>query len=517
VANQERAGTLGRAGQHEPGIGRAWWVSVTVAVAVVAFGARMWVVLRGAGLNALAGYDQGVYYAAADAFVHGLRPYDGFLLLHPPGIMLVLSPFAALGSVTSDSTGMAVGRFAFILLGTLNAVLVTWIARRFGLVGAVVGGLFYALWAPVVVLENQTRLEPLGNTCLLLALLGLLRRGAQPVSTRAQVLAGAALGAAAAIKIWGVLPLLVVLGWQLLERGWRPAVKVGAGALAAATAICLPFFLMAPDNMFRMVVTDQLDRPPLPTTWIARLYSLTSVDLWMIHSRRSLIIAAAIGVLALTALLLAWAERSARVVVVLLLAQTALLLLAPSYFPAYAAFVVPAAALTLAVASARVSVWLAQRGTVLRIAGVGALSAAVVAAGATLVPIKIGAVRPFPGPQLDAAAGQQRCVLSDTPIALIEMNVLSRDLRNDCIVRVDVTGYTYEGELALGPNDQLLARPKNAAWQKQVLGYLTSGNAVILARGSGTGLSRATKRAIARWPVLSKIDGYTLFARKAKP
>jgi hypothetical protein len=66
---------------------------------------------------------------------------------------------------------MAVARFAVILLGTLNTVLVTWIARRFGLVAAVTGGLFYALWAPVVVLKNQTRLEPFGNRFLLLVVL----------------------------------------------------------------------------------------------------------------------------------------------------------------------------------------------------------------------------------------------------------------------------------------------------------------------------------------------------------
>jgi alpha-1,2-mannosyltransferase len=476
----------------------------------------MWVVLHGDGFYALAGYDQGVYYAAADALVHGLQPYNGFLLLHPPGIMLLLSPFAALGSVTSDSTGMAVARFAVILLGTLNAVLVTLIARRFGLAAAVAGGLFYALWAPVVVLENQTRLEPFGNTCVLLALLGLLRRRGQPVSIWAQVLAGAALGAGACVKIWGVLPLLVVLGWQLLDRGWRPALKVGAGAVAAATAICLPFFLMAPDNMFRMVVTDQLARPPMRSMLASRLYSLTSLDLTAPFARFSVILLAAVGVLTLSAMLLAWRERSARVVVVLLLAQTALLLLAPSYFPDYAAFVVPAAALTFALASARVANWLGQRGRVLRVAGIVMVSAAVVGAVIRVVPLSVGYRTPFPGPALNEAAEQQRCLLSDTPIALIEMNVLSRDLRNDCKVHIDVTGYTYEGELSLGPNDKPLARPKNAAWQKQVVRYLRSGNAVLLARGSGTGLSRASKQEIRSWPVLARIDGYTVFARTTK-
>jgi alpha-1,2-mannosyltransferase len=513
VATQLRGATVRRVRQHGSDIAAAWSVPTTAAVAVVAFAARIWVVLRGGGFHALVGYDPGVYYAAADAFVHGRQPYGGFLLLHPPGIMLFLSPFAALGSVTSDATGMAVARFAVILLGTLNAVLVSRIAGRFGRVAGIVGGLFYALWVPVVVLETLTKLEPLGNTCLLLALLVLLRRGAQPVSARAQVLAGAALGAGAGVKIWGVLPLLVVLGWQLLDHGWRSSCRVAAGAVAAVTAICLPFFLMAPDAMFRMVVTDQLNRPAMRIGVIPRLYGLTAVDIWMRYSQRSVIIATAVGALVLTAVVLTWYERSARVVVVLLVAQTALLLTAPSYFPAYTTFVIPAVALILAVASGRVALWLAPRARVLRIAGVGVLSATVVVGAVLLMPIKVGAGPPFDGTELGAVAGQERCVLSDTPIALIEMNVLSRDLRNGCKVRVDVTGYTYEGELALGPNDQVLARPKNAAWQKQVLSYLTSGNAVLLARQRGTGLSHASRRDIARWPVLAKIDGYTLFAR----
>ena len=513
MATQLRAGTLRPTRQHGPALWASWSVPTTAAVAAVAFAARILVVVRGEGFHALAGYDQGVYYAAADAFVHGRRPYGGFLLLHPPGIMLFLSPFAALGSLTSDATGMAVARFAVILLGTLNAVLVTRIALRFGPVAAIVGGLFYALWVPVVVLETQTKLEPLGNTSLLVALWVLLRRRAQPISARAEVLSGAALGAGAGVKIWGVLPLLVVLGWQLLDRGWRSSCRVAAGAAAAVTAICLPFFLLAPDPMFRMVVTDQLDRPPMHIGVAQRLYGLTDVDIWMRYSQRSVIVAMAVGVLVLTAVVLARHERSARVVVVLLVAQTAMLLTAPSFFPAYTTFVIPAVAVILAVAAGRVAGWLAPRARVLRIAGVGVLSAAVVVGGVLLMPIKVGGGRPFFGTELGALAGKERCVLSDTPIVLIEMNVLSRDLRNGCTVHVDVTGYIYEGELALGPQDQVLARSKNAAWQKQVLGYLTSGNAVLLARQKGTGLSRASRKDIARWPVLAKIDGYTLFAR----
>jgi len=327
------------------------------------------------------------------------------------------------------------------------------------------------------------------------------------------VLAGAALGAGAGVKIWGVVPLLVVLGWVVLDRGWRPAVTVAAGAAGALTGICLPFFLRAPDTMIRMVVTDQLDRPVMHLGALARLYDLSSVAVWMPYSQLSVFVTAVLGLGAIGALVLAWQDRLARMVVVLLLAQTGLLLEAPSYFPAYAGFVVPAAALMLAAASGRIAASLAEHPMVLRVAAVAALSAAVAAAGLALVPIRVGSGRPFLGAQLGAIAGQQRCVLSDTPIVLIEMNVLSRDLRNGCPLHPDVTGYTYEGELALGPQDQVLARRNNPAWQKQALSYLTSGNAVLLARRRGTGLDHASMQTIKRWPVLARIDGYTLFAR----
>jgi hypothetical protein len=122
---------------------------------------------------------------------------------------------------------------------------------------------------------------------------------------------------------------------DLLCRPVRPvAVPPPLGAAGAVSAICLPFFLMAPGDMFRMVVTDQLGRQRMHITLIERLYSLSSVRVWMPDARSLSIMVASGGVLTLTALLLAWHERSGRVVIVLLVTQTALLLQGPSYFPA---------------------------------------------------------------------------------------------------------------------------------------------------------------------------------------
>ncbi|MDQ1483510.1 MAG: hypothetical protein QOF35_1586, partial [Actinomycetota bacterium] len=95
-------------GQSARGPSALTWL--TVAIAILAFGWRLWSVLRGGGLNAIQGYDDGVYYTGADALVSGRMPYRDFVLLHPPGILLVLAPFAALGHLLSDPTGFALAR-----------------------------------------------------------------------------------------------------------------------------------------------------------------------------------------------------------------------------------------------------------------------------------------------------------------------------------------------------------------------------------------------------------------------
>ena len=72
------------------------------AIFAVAFTARLLPVVRGGGLTGIIDYDDGVHFAAAIGLVHGQLPYRDFLLLHPPGIVLVLSPFAGLALVIGE-------------------------------------------------------------------------------------------------------------------------------------------------------------------------------------------------------------------------------------------------------------------------------------------------------------------------------------------------------------------------------------------------------------------------------
>lgn len=95
---------------------RAGW-GWAVSLAALAFVVRLGSVLRGGGLFGRIGYDGSVYYAAASALARGLLPYRDFLLLHPPGIALLLLPFAALGRLVGDAGGYALARLAWFGLG----------------------------------------------------------------------------------------------------------------------------------------------------------------------------------------------------------------------------------------------------------------------------------------------------------------------------------------------------------------------------------------------------------------
>ena len=124
----------------------SWHWFLAIAIAAIAFLFRLVPVLRGGGLFGLGNYDDGVYYAASTGIAHGLLPYRDFLLLHPAGVPLLLTPFALVGQLTSDSYGFAAARVAWMLLGALNAVLILRILRPIGVIAAIFGALGYAVF-----------------------------------------------------------------------------------------------------------------------------------------------------------------------------------------------------------------------------------------------------------------------------------------------------------------------------------------------------------------------------------
>ena len=149
-------------------------------------------------------------------------------------------------------------------MGSLTSVVVMVILLALGKLPATVAGCAYAVIPGAVLVERTTFCEGLANLCLAVALLLVISelsstRGDRHRPTSAVlVLVGAILGFATTVKIWGLVPLAVVCVYVVVALGVRRGMAVG-GALAM-TAVCLPFFLAAPAEMWRMVVLDQVGR-----------------------------------------------------------------------------------------------------------------------------------------------------------------------------------------------------------------------------------------------------------------
>jgi alpha-1,2-mannosyltransferase len=451
----------------------------------VAFVARLAPVLRGGGLRGILAYDDGVYFGAADALLSGRLPYRDFLLLHPPGVLIVLAPFAALGRVTSDPVGLAVARLAFMAVGALNAVLVCAVARRAGRVAALAAGLMYAVWGPAAYAERTTLLEPLVNFGVLAGLLVL--GDVRVVSRRRLLVAGVALGAAMAVKLWAVLPLLVLAGWVTRRSGRAAGVTFLSASALAAGATCLPFCWPAPVRMLRMVVLDQLGRPHNGVSTWQRLAGFFGHD-HVAGGRPVAVVLVGTGVavaFAVAAGLVVATAPELRVWAGLLALQSVFLLMGPAYFDHYAAFVAPA--LCLVVGSAI--------GIVVARIGVRwwrpILVVAVSCLALVLLPIA-GPVhkegRRLPTAQAAEVLGDASCVRADSSSALVATNFLTRDLRRGCPLALDVTGVTYDQDSSqLRDGQPSAGRRADAAWQRFIGSYVRGADAFLVVQAPADG------------------------------
>ncbi len=498
---------------------RSDWL-LLAGIVLVAFLVRAVPVLRGGGLDGFLGYDDGVYFAAAAGLVNGVLPYRDFLLLHPPGIALLLSPFALLAGATDGATGFAAARVAFMAIGALNAGLVTLVAGRYGRRAALIGGGLYAVWYAAARAERTLFLLGPQTTLLLLAVLILL--SGRPLRMRRAAVAGALLGAAAAIQVWAVVPIAVVavsilLGWLGLSGDRRRAtIGLLGGAVVALAAVCLPFFAAAPARFISYVLTDQIDRPSLDIGLVTRLRVLEGFSL---AGNKSLFATAAfIGLAIVGAIAVVVVARrmpAARMWCVLAAVETAYLLVAPNFFTHYSAWLAPVAAIVLGTAASLAIGAVERSPRLFTVAQVGAVG--VVAAMAVFVPRTQGTV--IERTALEADIRNAGCVSADDPELLIVTSGLLRDLRRGCPLVVDPTGTSYDtdrGRLAAGPVGK--ARLGAPGYQYAMEEWYDDSNAALFARGAADGLDAATREEIAdELPVVVPQGNVTVMLPGAHP
>lgn len=469
---------------------------VMLVVFAVALLARLLPAVLNGGLRTWGTYDDGVYFAGADALIHGRIPYGQFVLLHPPGVLVVLAPFAWLGSITSDGFGFVVARVAFMLIGAVNAVLAARIARRWGSRAALVAGLAYALSATAIYAERTVMLEGLGNLCLLGALVLLGRR--KP----SMLLVGLVLGLGVSVKIWGIVPLVVVAAWVWWRQGRRDSLVLAGGAVLSVTLVCLPFFLLSPRWMLRYVVADQLGRPRTGLTIVDRIGFLAGFGKDGFGGVGGVGIAVLLLVLVALAAgvgYLGWRVETARLAVVLGAVLALMLLATPSMYLQYGAVLAAPTAVVIGAASTRLDLAPFSRVPAPRRLAAVVLALAVLAAPSLARP---NGSR-LPAAVSSTAAGIQGCITADDPTLLILADALTLDLERGCRVWVDVSGRGFDRD-AVPPlaGQEPSASADNPVWQQQVMGYLGSGDATMIVRRA-TALSPESLARVALWPPLT--------------
>lgn len=477
---------------------RTAWAVLVLVIGAVAVGARAYL-LRYARLTGEGTYDDGVHFAGSLALVMGRLPYRDFLFLHPPMILLALAPFAGLAQVTSEGFAFSAARVAWMLLGAFNAIAVARLLRPLGLLSAVVGGLAYALYFPAAYAESTTMLEGLANTFLLASLL-LLTRG----RSRARLVwAGVLLGLVPEVKIWGIVLVLIVLGWVWVRRGVRPFLAVLLAAAGSCAAVLVPFFAAAPEQMWKMVVAAQLGRPDVTNQPIeARVWEMLGLSGAPPSAPLAWAVATVAVVVAALALWRARAFELTWLAVALLLATVGMLLVTPSFYTHYPAVM----AVPFAVTMGSMVTLAPSRGHRLRWAGALALLPVVIAWGMAQ---DLHDAQSYTGQDirftaLAGAVDVPGCVTSDDPGPLIELNIFGRNLRRGCPLWIDLTGHYYTDDIGAG-----LSRPKNPVFQQSAMGYLSGGEVAIVGRQPPLYYLNAANRRIVRgWPVLATSGFY---------
>src|SRR5580692_2509689 len=238
---------------------RLVYVVIAVCAAVAAL-LRLYQLARPGYLLGVTEYDDGVQFGDAVRLVNGVIPYRDFVVMQPPGSVLLMAPVAALAKVIGTAWGLAITRLLTAAADIACVVLLGLLVRHRGPVATAIACGVYAVYPDALVAAHTFLLEPWLNLfCLLGALM--VFDGDRLTDGRRLAWGGVAFGFAAAIKLWALVPL-VVIGLLLLRRP-RRLIPLAGGAVAGLGAPVLPFLVLAPTGLAKDVVISQFVRANL--------------------------------------------------------------------------------------------------------------------------------------------------------------------------------------------------------------------------------------------------------------
>jgi len=227
---------------------------------LVGLALRLYQLSRPGYLLGITEYDDGTDFGSAVRLVHGALPYRDFIMVQPPGITLLMAPVALATKALGTVSGMAAARVLTALASAAAVPLGGLLTRHRGVLAVTVTCGILAVYPDSLQAARTVLLEP---WLVLFCLLGALAvfDGDRLAGGRRLVSGGLAFGFAGAVKVWAILPVLVIIA--LTARRPRDAARFAAGVAAGFLAAVLPFALLAPATFYRGVIVAQLVRADL--------------------------------------------------------------------------------------------------------------------------------------------------------------------------------------------------------------------------------------------------------------
>lgn len=384
---------------------------VIIAATAVALTVRMMVLLRPGYLLGVTEYDDGVYFGSALRLASGIFPYRDYACVQPPGITVLLLPVALLAKVTGTPAALAVARVLTAAVGAAATPLAGLLVRHRGVPATLVTCGILAVYPAGISASHTVLLEPWLVAACLAGSLALFDAGGLTARPARLGWAGAAFGVAGAIKVWAVIPVLVIVGLCLAappagrSRARRTLIFTGGTAAGFAVPV-VPFAALAPRSFVDGVVVAQLVSRHYRPGAIFRLSYLSGVSALPrpVPAEVVVTVSAAITALAVCATAAAWRMSRRRppaldwFALLTAAAVVAALCWPDRFYYHYAAFLAPFLALSLGLPLARLAAALTASGAGRRPAGharpgegQGAAGRVVTAAAALLLAVMAAA------------------------------------------------------------------------------------------------------------------------------
>lgn len=395
-------------------------------------------------------YDDGVYLGAALRLVAGVIPYRDFVIVHPPGIVLLMTPLALVGRIFGTNVALAGAREVTAVVTALNVMLAGLAVRHRGRKAAFIAATALACFPMAPAADSTLFLEPYLIFFSLLGLIAMYSDG-RLAPPRRLVVAGIFFGLGGAVKVWAVF----VIAAALLACGRR--IRTGTVPLAGGVTLgvgvpCLPFFVMAPGRFLHDVIGAQLPRVGSGN----HVFSFGERVLWLtgmagIRLFKAPDTAAEAVALVFVALVVAvfvrgrgWTVPADRMVLLAALGGVLAMCAANDLYAHYVYFSAAFLSLLLGVAGSRAVDMGAPR---LRIDGrraLGATAGVCVLAGGFLVPQQVGYARAHLSAAKDPTAlnlvlPSNSCIVSDEAVVEISADLFVSQ-RKGCPALVDAYG-----------------------------------------------------------------------------